>query len=74
MQNGECINGPEGCEGSVELRMALSGTGIPYERCEAHWQRRLELEDRLRADYPDSSNPPEWFDPLAAGEHWDDDY
>jgi hypothetical protein len=35
---------------------------------------RLDLEDRLRTDYPDTATPPEWFDPANAGEHWDEDY
>lgn len=73
----DCIDGPEqgnDCSGPVHLRMALSGTGTPYPRCDAHWNRRLELEARLRADYPDMPTPPAWFDPLNAGEHWNDDY
>lgn len=69
----ECINGPAECRGHVELRMALSGTGIPYPRCGKHWHDRLELEERLRADYPDTPNPPSWFDPADAGERWDHD-
>ena len=67
----ECVNWPDECEGAVELRMALSGSGEPSPRCDKHWDRRLELEERLRADYPDSSTPPAWFDPANAGETWD---
>jgi hypothetical protein len=78
----ECINGGFGeavgleirCEGPVELRMPLTDTGIPYPRCEKHWAERLEQEQRLRQDYPDSPHPPSWFDPSYAGETWDDDY
>jgi hypothetical protein len=70
----DCINGPEGCTGLVELRMALSATGIPYPRCDGHWTARLAVEDRLRVDYPDTACPPAWFDPDAAGERWDEDY
>ncbi|MGH3540774.1 MAG: hypothetical protein ACRDTO_00115 [Mycobacterium sp.] len=74
-----CISNPgdgssDGCSGPVEYRMALSGTGQSYPRCAKHWDARLRTEDRLRRDYPDSPNPPQWFDPLAAGEHWDSDY
>lgn len=69
-----CLNGPDECAGAVEYRMPLSGTGQSYPRCDNHWQARLDTEDRLRCDYPDSPNPPSWFDPAAAGEHWDTDY
>lgn len=67
----ECINGPDDCAGAVEYRMALSGTGVHYPRCDGHWAARLDTEERLRRDYPDSSTPPAWFDPAAAGETWD---
>lgn len=69
----ECINGPELCAGHVEYRMALSKTGVSYPRCEAHWGARLDTEDRLRRDYPDSPIAPAWFDPSYAGESWDDE-
>lgn len=62
------------CEGTVEYRMALSGTGVSYPRCAYHWDKRLEEQERINADYPDSPIPPDWFDPMNAGEHWDDDY
>lgn len=70
----DCIAGPEFCSGRVEYRMALSGTGTPYPRCDNHWSDRLDLEQRLRRDYPDTDTPPSWFDPANAGEHWNDDY
>lgn len=75
----ECLSGPEGCSGPVEYRMALSATGISYPRCEGHWTERLETDERLRRDYPDSSTPPAWFGPTSGGvnewgERWDDDY
>jgi hypothetical protein len=69
----DCIDGGEH-SGTVEYRMPLSGTGESFPRCAGHWNDRLDLEDRLRRDYPDSPNPPGWFDPMAAGEHWDEDY
>ena len=62
------------CAGPVELRTPMSGTGISYPRCERHFELRLDLQDRLSRDYPDSSQPPAWFDPSNAGERWDDDY
>ncbi len=65
----ECVNWPDECEGPVELRMALSGSGIPFARCDKHWDRRLKLEQRLRADYPDTSAALDaWFDSANAGE------
>ena len=69
----ECLGSDdtdEVCAGPVELRTPMSPTGISYPRCEL----RLDLEDRLRRDYPDSAEPPSWFDPSYAGETWDDDY
>lgn len=70
----ECIDNPAECRGPVEFRPSLTGTGTPIPRCDFHWNRRLEREDELRSAYPDSSIPPMWFDPTAAGERWDDDY
>lgn len=64
----------EECDGPTVLRPSLSGTGTSIARCDRHWERRLDEEDRLRRDYPDSPNPPSWFDPTYAGEHWDSDY
>jgi hypothetical protein len=70
----DCISGPERCAGEVHFRMALSGSGEPFIRCDKHWGDRLDVEERLRRDYPDSPTPPDWFDPLDAGERWNDDY
>ncbi|MGH3994723.1 MAG: hypothetical protein ACRDSN_19950 [Pseudonocardiaceae bacterium] len=71
----ECVNDadPDGCAGPVEYRTALSGSGESFPRCDKHWEIRLDTEQRLRQDYPDSPNPPDWFDPANAGEHWDSD-
>jgi hypothetical protein len=70
----ECLNGPTGCRGTVEYRMALSGTGKSFPRCDLHWSDRLKEQERIDADYPDSPFAPSWFDPANAGEHWDSDY
>ena len=64
-----CINEGPDCQGPVELRMALSATGIPYPRCEKHWGERLEVERGLAERYP--HDQPADFDPLFAGESWD---
>lgn len=63
----------ENCRGELSTRRSAGGT-CDIVRCEAHWEERDDLEDRLRRDYPDSPNPPSWFDPANAGECWDDDY
>lgn len=71
----ECLDEHRGgCSGAVEYRPSLTGTGTPIPRCDAHWAARLEKEAEHREIYPDSPTPPAWFDPLAAGEHWDEDY
>lgn len=66
----------EQCSGTVDFRAPLSGTGAPTIRCVWHWDRRLELQARLRRDYPDSSTPPAWWTalggPAYAGESWDE--
>ncbi len=62
------------CEGSVEYRMPLSGTGKSFPRCDAHWSERLDRQREIDERYPDSPIPPADFDPLYAGETWDYDY
>lgn len=73
LTHADCIGG-EGCAGEVHYRSALSGTGRSFPRCDKHWNDRLDLEARLRRDYPDTDTPPAWFDPANAGERWNDDY
>lgn len=70
----ECIDNPAECRGVVEMRPSLTGTGTAIPRCDGHWEQRLEREEELRNDYPDSPIAPSWFDPTVAGERWDDDY
>ena len=66
-----CINAPIGCDGLVEYRMALSGTGKSFPRCDKHWDERLVIQEGINRRYP--VNAPSDFDPLYAGESWDDD-
>lgn len=69
-----CVNGQGGaaeCEGEVEYRMALSGSGRSFPRCGKHWQDRLDLEQGLRERYPEVQ--PSNFDPAYAGESWYED-
>jgi len=67
-----CLDGPEGCEGAVEYRMALSPTGRQFPRCDKHWDERLDEQERINERYPVLQ--PSDFDPLYAGERWDEDY
>lgn len=59
------------CEGAVEYRDALSPTGIRYPRCDKHWAERLAVQEELDRRYPQQA--PADFDPLYAGESWDED-
>lgn len=73
MEKIECLDGgPErnDCEGAVEYRMPLSGTGRSFPRCERHWGQRLDAEELLRQRYP--VHAPADFDYLDAGEYWDE--
>ena len=64
----------DGCQGSIEYRMPLSGTGRSFVRCDKAWSARLDTEEQTRQRYghPDSASPPHGFDPTYAGESWDD--
>lgn len=70
----ECLDGYSGstdCEGNVEYRTPLSG-GRSFPRCDRHWAERLRSQEEFDARYPVLA--PADFDPLYAGERWDDDY
>jgi hypothetical protein len=69
-----CMQAADGegqCAGPVEYRMALSGTGISYPRCDKHWSERLEIQEGISARYP--VLPPSDWSPLDAGEAWDEE-
>lgn len=70
----ECLDGWDSteCDGEVEYRMPMSGTGRSYPRCEFHWAERWQYQQQLDERYP--VHAPADFDPLYAGEHWDEDY
>jgi hypothetical protein len=69
-----CLDGGRGdCKGPVELRAPLSPTGVPHARCDKHWEWRLEKQEQIDRDFPDSDIPPAWFNPLDAGERWSED-
>ena len=64
-----CLDGPKGCEGPVEPR---SVDGMKWwPRCEKHFARRLEKQDRINELTSDV--PASWFDPGNAGERWNED-
>lgn len=70
----ECLEGPGGCAGPVEMRWPGYGEKS-WPRCQRHGDARLLREEQARERYgdPDSPCPPSGFDPLDAGERWDDD-
>lgn len=59
------------CSGKVEFRMALSGTGRSFARCDHHWGQRLAVQEETNRRYP--TLQPADFDPAYAGEQWDED-
>lgn len=67
-----CLNLGPACSGAVEYRMPLSGTGHAFARCDHHWSRRLDEQERINRTYPTIA--PRDFDPLDAGESWDESY
>lgn len=68
-----CLQENDDCEGEIEYRDPLSGTGKSFPRCAYHWDLRLKEQDRIERTYP--QHAPSDFDPAYAGEVWsDDDY
>lgn len=70
----DCLEGPDGCEGPVEMRWPGYGHRS-WPRCEHHGAARVQREQGAVARYgnPDSPCPPRGFDPSYAGERWDDE-
>lgn len=70
-----CLNKDIGrastCQGPTELRPSLSGTGLAIARCDGHWEARLRFQEELDRRYPVQA--PADFDPLYAGERWDEE-
>jgi hypothetical protein len=70
----DCLDHGHGqCNGEVDYRMPLSGTGRAFPRCEAHWEQRLDKQEETNRKYGGVCAPSD-FDPAYAGEHWDEDY
>lgn len=71
-ENVECMNSANyNCDGMVEYRMPLSGTGGSFPRCDKHWEERLDIQEGINSRYPEYA--PIGFDPYYAGESWDED-
>ena len=66
-----CLNHSEDCAGDVEYRMPLSGSGRAFPRCDFHWELRLEVQERINQTYP--TLQPADFDPMYAGERWEEE-
>ena len=74
-------DGPQVCSGPLELTVSKSGV-TRVMRCAAHaaayYDRMDALERDVQSRFPGydvpGSVPPPWFDPMMAGERWDDDY
>ena len=71
LEYGHPTAGP--CRGPVAYH-AIGGRLRGFPRCDAHAERAWERHDNSTARWADSDIAPDWFDPTAAGERWDDDY
>lgn len=70
--NLHCMEEAKGeCGGNIEYRTPLSGTGRSFPRCDAHWTKRLTFQKDTNQRYP--TLQPNNFDPMYAGERWDED-
>jgi hypothetical protein len=69
----ECLEGPDGCRGAVAMRWPGYGDR-DWPRCEHHGDAREARErDNISRYAPDGPGAPVGFDPVAAGERWDDE-
>jgi hypothetical protein len=70
---GPCLDARDDdpCKGKVMWRYPGYGEAR-FLRCEKHGMARIDRAAKQRQDWPDSPIPPRWFDPLAAGEAWDE--
>lgn len=58
------------CHGVVDYH-TLDGLKF-WPRCEAHQAQRVERYENSIEKEAQSSSPPSWFDPMAAGESWEE--
>lgn len=69
-----CLDQSDECAGMVRMHMTGDSFKV-WPRCDFHQDRRQERYERSDLErYANSDVPPSWFDPAAAGEHWDEDY
>lgn len=67
----KCLRSGKGdCRGPIDVRYTDLGTQI-FE-CEKHMDDHYAWADEHRRIYPDSPIAPSWFDPMDAGEVWDE--
>lgn len=59
------------CRGTVELW--VTETGYRIYRCGAHRAAVIARLEKINRRYPNTPTPPKWFDPLDAGERWNED-
>ena len=73
LDHDNAVNGGTACAGEIEGDWSRSG--LTYmTRCQTHRFEWLDRQQAIDRRYPDSPNPPSWFDPTYAGESWDGDY
>lgn len=65
---------PDTCAGATEERRPRKGEEFGFIHCDAHWALAMEEDDAAFENPYASDNPPAWFDPADAGEHWGEDY
>lgn len=67
----ECLEGPDGCRGPVE--MCWPGYGDrTWPRCARHGNDRLDREEEnVRRNSPDGPAAPSGFAEMDAGESWE---
>lgn len=70
----DCLNyDPDECQGPVEY-FSVDGRGGAFPRCQHHIEKRVEQYENSMEKYAHSDVAPDWFDPMDAGERWDEDY
>jgi hypothetical protein len=50
----------------------MSATGVSFPRCDFHFEERYQRQLEIEQRYP--RHAPADFDPMYAGESWDEDY
>lgn len=67
-----CLQEGPDCEGPVEYHLNPDRDDLKsFPRCRHHQELRLELAEDHRRKYP--MLPPADFDPMFAGERWEED-